>query len=160
MVRNIIISNGNIKSLIGKRSFATNFEIKCVHCKCWHWKSKICPYIIWYVFGHMLVKFEQNCMVRNIQNFELFNRKPGLFKAFFWTKLWRHLWWCFCSWNNCWMLNYWFEDSHLSVFWIKKYESTTLPTRLKVASNMADPISIYTQTVALKYISYSIFSII
>ena len=30
---------------------------------------------------HMLVKFEQNRMVRNIQNFELFDRKLGLFKA-------------------------------------------------------------------------------
>ena len=33
---------------------------------------------------HMLVKFEQNCMVQTTQNFELFDKKkPGLLKPFF-----------------------------------------------------------------------------
>ena len=32
---------------------------------------------------HVLVKFEQNRMVRNIQKFELLNRKPSLFKVTF-----------------------------------------------------------------------------
>ena len=32
---------------------------------------------------HMLVKFEQNRMVRNIQNFELFDKNPCFFKTIF-----------------------------------------------------------------------------
>ena len=36
---------------------------------------KVSPYIIWWVFDHMLVKFEQNRMVRNTQNFKAFSKK-------------------------------------------------------------------------------------
>ena len=31
---------------------------------------------------HVLVKFEQNRMVKSIQNFKLFDRKPGFLKLF------------------------------------------------------------------------------
>ena len=41
--------------------------------------------------------------------------------------------------NNSLMLNYEFKDYHLSVF--QNYGSPTRVTRLKVAPNMADPIS-------------------
>ena len=34
-------------------------------------------------FLHMLVKFEQNSMVQTTQNFELFAKKTGFFKAIF-----------------------------------------------------------------------------
>ena len=38
-------------------------------------KSKFSPYIIHKYLDHMLVKFEQNRMVRNVQNFDLFGKK-------------------------------------------------------------------------------------
>ena len=37
-----------------KTNFCSKFAIKtlpCYHCKCWHWKSKVSPYSIWYIFG-------------------------------------------------------------------------------------------------------------
>ena len=37
-----------------KINFCSKFAIKtlpCYCCKFWHWKSKVSPYIIWYVFG-------------------------------------------------------------------------------------------------------------
>ena len=32
---------------------------------------------------HLLVKFEQNCMVQTARNFELLTKKPGFFKTIF-----------------------------------------------------------------------------
>ena len=32
--------------------------------------------------GHMLVKFEQNCMVQTTRNIELFTKKPGFLNRF------------------------------------------------------------------------------
>ena len=53
---------------------------------------------------------------------------------------WRHFGRRFCSWNNYVMLNYKFPDFYLSVF--QKLRSLTPVTRLKIAPNMADPMSL------------------
>ena len=95
---------------------------------------------------HMLVQFEQNRMVRIIQNFDLF---------FFLQKMVNPFWQsvdailedvfcdrnnCFCDWNNYLMLKYNLKTIifHCS----KNYGSPTRVTRLKGALNMADPISL------------------
>ena len=84
---------------------------------------------------HMLVKFEQNCMGRTIQNLE-FLQKNG--KAFL-TKCWRHFGKRSRDWNNCLMLNI---DLKPIIFQCSKNDgSSTHVTRLQVALNMADPIS-------------------
>ena len=75
----------------------------------------------------------------NYTNFWAFWQNPGFLKPFS-TKRWRHFWRRFCSWNNCLILSYSFLDYYLSVF--QKYGSPTRVTRLNVAINMADPISI------------------
>ena len=85
---------------------------------------------------HMLVTFEQSCMVRTIQNFELIDKKWLTIL----TKDWRHSKRRSCDWNNCLMLNY---DLKTIIFQCSKnYGSPTRVTRLKVAPNMADPISL------------------
>ena len=82
------------------------------YCWCWHWKSKVSPYIIWYL-DHMLVKFEQNRMVQSIQNFELFDQK--LFTIL--TKHWYHFGKRFCDWYNCFYAKLLIQRLyHLSVF--------------------------------------------
>ena len=86
---------------------------------------------------YMLVKFDQNRMVRTVQNFDLFDEKwltifdKGL------TPFWKTF---LC-------LKQLFDDKplsqilyHLSVF--KKFGSPTRVTRLKVAPNIADPTSL------------------
>ena len=92
---------------------------------------------------HILVKFEQNCMVQTTRNVGLFDRKTkqnktkrGFLKPFL-TKRWGHFGRCFYSWNSF-MLSYQFEDYQCS----KNYGSPTRVTRLKIAPNVADPISI------------------
>ena len=81
----VSISNGNIKCPIGKSIFAVKLPLKL-----------FCPTVANANIGslkslhtlfdkyleHTLVKFEQNRMVRNIQNFELHDKKPGFFKPF------------------------------------------------------------------------------
>ena len=88
---------------------------------------------------HMVVKFEQNLMVRNIQNFELFDKNPVLKTLL--KKRSRHFRDVSVAetiiaghFNNS------FEDYHLSALG-KKYSCPTLVTKLKVAPSMAGPIS-------------------
>ena len=107
----------------------------------------------------MLVKFEQNYIVRTTPTFWAVWQRTGFFKTIL-AKRWRHFGRRFCtmSWNKCLMLNYWFPDYHLSVTQCsKKYGSLTRVTRLKVAPNMADPISIKDpiKTVVLKVVNMS-----
>ena len=78
----------------------------------------------------MLVKFEQNCMVQNIQNFELFDKKPGLFKTIFDKAL--------TPFEN---VSVSIINSKTTIFQCSKnYGSPTRVTRLKFAPKMADPI--------------------
>ena len=49
---------------------------------------KSLPILFGTCLDHMLIKFEQNRMVRNIQSFEFFDRKPGFLELFL-TKLQR-----------------------------------------------------------------------
>ena len=67
-------------------NFATNFEIKLFRITVANAKIgniKSLPTLFDMCLDHMLVKLEENRLVRNIQNFELFHKKPGLFKALF-----------------------------------------------------------------------------
>ena len=78
---------------------------------------------------------------------------PLLFFFFFFfflilTKRWRHFGRRFCVWNKYLMLSYWYPDYHLSVFQKLRYFQDV--TRLKVAPNMADPISIKDSDSSLK----------
>ena len=88
----------------------------------------------------MLVKFEQIRIVRTTRNFELFDKKSGFLKSFL-TKRWRHFRRGFCSWINYLMLKTIYLKT--TIFQCSKnYGSPTGRTGLKVALNMADPISL------------------
>ena len=81
----------------------------------------------------MLVKFEQNRMVQNTRNFELFDKKPGFFKPFL-TKRWRHLEYISVA-----------ETIFNAKLLIPKLPSFSVQkitvTKFKVAPNMTHPIS-------------------
>ena len=67
--------------------------ILCYGYKRWHWKQKSLKTLFGKYLDHMQVKFEQNCMVRNIQKFELIGKKwlsifEKLLKPFWKTCLW------------------------------------------------------------------------
>ena len=91
----VSIINGNIKCSIGKWTFATNFKIKLFRTTIANaniWSLKSLSTLFDTCFDHMLVKFEQNQMVRNMQNFELCDRKPGFLELFFvkaFTPFWK-----------------------------------------------------------------------
>ena len=74
---NVSISNGNIEYPIGKSIFAVNLPLKLFPAtiantdigslKSLHTFLKKCLY-------HVLMKFEQNCVVQTTQKFELFDK--------------------------------------------------------------------------------------
>ena len=66
-------------TLTAKMSFRSS--ILYYHCWCWHWKSKVSPNIIWKVYRHMLVKFDQN----------RYGPNNTIFWAF-WQKMVNHFW--------------------------------------------------------------------
>ena len=50
-------------------------DILYYHCWCGHWKQKSLHTLFVKHLDHILVNFEQNRMVRTIQNFEVFHEK-------------------------------------------------------------------------------------
>ena len=98
LTSNVSIINGNIKCPIGKSIFAVNLTLKLfratvANADIGSWKSLHTLFDTY--LDHMLVKFEQNRMVRNIQNFELFDKKwltifdkvlTPFWKTFLWLK--------------------------------------------------------------------------
>ena len=81
----------------------------------------------------MLIKFEQKRKVRTTRNFEILT-KAGFQKNIFDKALTP------CSWNKYLMLRYYLNTT---IFQCRNnYGSPTRVTRLKVAPNMADPISL------------------
>ena len=85
----------------------------------------------------MLVNFEQNRMVRTIQNFELFDKKWLTVFDKVSTPFWKTF---LYDWNNYLILNYYLKTIIFQCS--KNYGSPTRVTRLKVAPNMTDPISL------------------
>ena len=139
---NVSISNGSIKYPIGKSIFAVNLPLKLLRAtvanadigslNSLHTFLKKCLY-------HMPVKLEQNRMVQNTRNFKLLDKKTGFITIFF-TKSWLHFGRRFCSWNYCLMLYNYLKTTIFQCS--KNYCTPTLVTRLKVAPNMGDPISL------------------
>ena len=86
---NVNVSNGDIKYPIGKIKLCSKFAIKillCYRCKCWHWKSKVSSYIIWYVFGLYAGKIWIKLYVvwaKNVKSLQLFDRNE-IKKKYFW----------------------------------------------------------------------------
>ena len=66
-----------------KINLCSKFAIKNLlyRCKFWHCKSKVSPYINTYL-DHMVAKFEPNRMLWNVQNFDIFNKRPLKKKTF------------------------------------------------------------------------------
>ena len=79
LTSNISISNGNIKAPIGKSIFAVNLTLKLFRATVANADignlSSLHTLFDTYL-DHTLGKFEQNRMVRNIQNFEIFDKSP------------------------------------------------------------------------------------
>ena len=66
--------------------FATNFELnlyRVTNANANIGSLKSLPSLFDICLDHMPVKFKQNRMIRNIQNFELFSRKRVYLKLFF-----------------------------------------------------------------------------
>ena len=80
---------------------------------------------------HMLVKFEQNRMVRTIQIFEVFDKKW----LFIFDKV-------YCGRRFCVDAKLFINTKTIIFQCSKKYASPTRVTSLNVAPNMADPISL------------------
>ena len=60
-----------------KINFCGKFAIKTLSCyRCWHWKSKVSPYVLWTTCWRNL---NHNRMVRNVPNLEVLT-KNGAFK--------------------------------------------------------------------------------
>ena len=82
------VNNGDIKCPIGKSIFAINFP--CYRCKCWHWTSKVSPYIIWYILvqraGEIWTKWYGPKYTKTVW---VFWQKHEFLKPFL-TKRWRH----------------------------------------------------------------------
>ena len=78
---------------------------------------------------HMLVKCERNCMVQTTRDFYFLN--------FFFNQFWQS---ADCSWNNYLMPNKNLQTTICQCS--KNYGIQTRVTRLKIAPNMANPISI------------------
>ena len=102
---------------------------------------------------YMLLNFEQNRMVQNIQNFEPFDKNKTDILQSFLTKRWRHIL------ENvsvaepiiveCWTIN--MINLKTIIFQCSKnYYNPPRVTRLKVASNMPDSISIKHSESSLK----------
>ena len=81
---NASISNGKIKCPIGKSFFAVNLPLKLVQATVANpdTGSLKCLHALFDMYlDHMLVKFEPNCIGRNVHNFELFLQKTSIFKT-------------------------------------------------------------------------------
>ena len=79
MTSNVSISNGNIKYRIGKSFFAVNLPLKLspatvANADIGSLRSLHTLFVKY--LDHMLVKFEENCMVQTSRNFDLFDTKP------------------------------------------------------------------------------------
>ena len=79
------MSNGNIKCPIGKSFFAVNLPLKLFRATVANADTKSLKslHTLFDMYlDHMLVKFEQNRMVQNIQKCELYDKKSGFLKPF------------------------------------------------------------------------------
>ena len=85
---------------------------------------------------HMLEKFEQNHMVQNMQNFGLFGKKWLTIFEKVLTPFWKMFLWQTII--QCTSINWQTIIFHC----FKNYVSPTRVTRLKVAPNISDPLSL------------------
>ena len=79
---NVSISNGNIKCPIGKSIFAVNLPLKrfCATVANADIEGLKSLHTLFDKYlDHILVKFKQNRVIRNIQNFELYDKKKLVF---------------------------------------------------------------------------------
>ena len=75
---NVSVSNGNIKCPVGKSICAVNLPLKlfCATIADTDAGCLMSPHILFDTcLDHLLAKFESNCMIPNIQNVELFDKK-------------------------------------------------------------------------------------
>ena len=82
----LVVSNNNMKCPIRKWIFAINLELKLFQPTTANVNIesvKSLPTLFYTCLDHMLVKFEQNRMVRRIQNSEFFWQKLRFFKPIF-----------------------------------------------------------------------------
>ena len=80
---NVRISNANINYPSGKSIFAVNLPLKLFPATVANadiGSLKSLHTLFNKYLDHMLVKFEQNCMVQTTRNLELFDKKMGFLK--------------------------------------------------------------------------------
>ena len=76
----VSVSNSNIKFPIGKPIFVVNLPLKLSRATIANDDTgslKSLHTLFDTHLDHMLAKFEPNRMVRNVQNFDLFDKKPS-----------------------------------------------------------------------------------
>ena len=136
---NVSISNGNIKCPDRKIDFWNNLALKLFRATIANVdieSQKSLPTFLTKCLYHMLVKFEQICIVPTTQNFELFDKNQA-FKNHFWQSVDAILEDVFVAESiiQCSTINL-----KITIFQCSKnYDSPTRITRLKAALNMADP---------------------
>ena len=135
-------------------NFCNKFGVKNLLYHRWkdlHWKSKVSLYIIWYVFGLRAGEIWTKSYGQKYKKFCLFWQKTGFFKSYFWQRIDAIL--EDVSGDEavveCLTINFKTTIFHHS----KYYGSPTRVTKLKVASNMADPISFKISDSTLKIMS-------
>ena len=112
-------------------------DISCYHCWCWHWKSKVSPYNIWQVFGPYAGEILTKSYGPNHTKF-----------CAFWQEMANNFWQSvdvILEVVSVTETIVWGKNINLKtiIFQCSKNCGTpTCVTRLKVKSNMADPISL------------------
>ena len=82
MTYDVSVSNGNIKCPVGNSFFAENLPLKLFRATVAiaDTESLESLHTLFATYlDHMLAKFVPNCIVRNVQNFEVFDKKIEFF---------------------------------------------------------------------------------
>ena len=145
---NVSVSNGDIKHPIGKSIFSS-YTFPSNRYKCWHWRSKVSPYNILYVFWQHTGEIWTKSYCPKYSKFWAFWQKTDFLKTPFDKSLTP-----FCK--TFVPLKQLFNGG-LLFFWILFFSVPqiivvrhTRVIRLKVSPNMADPTSMEHSVSSLK----------
>ena len=82
-------SNSNKKKVRSETQFAIK-TFPCYRCKCWYRKSKVSPFIIWYVLGPHAGEIWTKTYCPKCTKFWAFDKKNWVFLNHFRRKGWCH----------------------------------------------------------------------
>ena len=118
-LKNVSVSNGNLKFPIGKPIFAVNLSLKLSRTTVTNATTESLKslHTLFDTFSdYILAKFEPNRIVWNVQKLNYWTKNQVLLKPFL-TKRWSHFVRRFCGWYNYLIVNYGVD---LIFFFIKR----------------------------------------